>query len=260
MIILRWVLLPTASTALLACALMGCAAAPEFAACIAVLACMVTLGVYASRQRSGSSTSADARVEAVVIPGLLAGAAATTVVMAVLGLCVLCGTASLALLTTIVLAAVVPVWRGWGRHRLARPVIHVVVPHEPPSRTQRSRLENHGEWSSHVPMIGRDTVPGVVADEIATALAQMTIDQLCRAWRRSWLSMLDRDHDPDEWDQLASVRRGYLDELERRDPHGVARWLGSGARAGGDPAKFLTPPPQFDETGEGPAANHQLTE
>ncbi len=49
---------------------------------------------------------------------------------------------------------------------------------------------------------------------------------------------------------LARTREAYLDEIEPRDPRGFARWLDSGARAGSDPAKFLTardhppPPPQ----------------
>jgi hypothetical protein len=39
---------------------------------------------------------------------------------------------------------------------------------------------------------------------------------------------------------LARTRERYLDEIERRDPRGFARWLSSGARAGSDPATFLT--------------------
>jgi len=34
-------------------------------------------------------------------------------------------------------------------------------------------------------------------------------------------------------------RQLYLDEFERRNPTGLAEWLASGARAAGDPTRFI---------------------
>jgi len=38
----------------------------------------------------------------------------------------------------------------------------------------------------------------------------------------------------------SSSWRCYLDELERRDPAGFRRWINDGARAAGDPARYIT--------------------
>ncbi|MEU5265520.1 hypothetical protein [Amycolatopsis sp. NPDC021455] len=70
------------------------------------------------------------------------------------------------------------------------------------------------------------------------ATAQPALDDLCLAWRRSYLE-LQRAGDDRLWHAVVEARRGYLDDLERRDPRGFARWLRSGARAAGDPQRFL---------------------
>lgn len=71
--------------------------------------------------------------------------------------------------------------------------------------------------------------------------SHLSNEALCRCWRTSFTAL---QHDsstptPDAL-HLARTRERYLGELERRDPRGFARWLSSGARAGSDPAKFLT--------------------
>ncbi len=71
--------------------------------------------------------------------------------------------------------------------------------------------------------------------------SDLSNEALCRCWRMSYAAL---HHDPStptpDALHLARTRERYLDELERRDPRGFARWLSSGARAGSDPAKFLT--------------------
>ncbi len=82
--------------------------------------------------------------------------------------------------------------------------------------------------------------------------SQLSDEALCRCWRMSFPALQsDPSTSPSATDalHLARTREAYLDEIERRDPRGFARWLESGARAGSDPAKFLTPrdhppPPQ----------------
>ncbi len=83
--------------------------------------------------------------------------------------------------------------------------------------------------------------------------SQLSNEALCRCWRMSFPALKsDPSTSPSATDalHLARTREAYLDEIEPRDPRGFARWLDSGARAGSDPAKFLTardhppPPPQ----------------
>jgi len=61
---------------------------------------------------------------------------------------------------------------------------------------------------------------------------------LCCAWRRSYV-VLERPHSPATHLKLVQQRQLYLDELERRNPTGMAEWLASGARAAGDPPRFI---------------------
>jgi len=37
-----------------------------------------------------------------------------------------------------------------------------------------------------------------------------------------------------------TIRELLIDEIERRDRDGFARWLDTGARAGSDPSRYLT--------------------
>jgi hypothetical protein len=69
-------------------------------------------------------------------------------------------------------------------------------------------------------------------------VADLSTAELCLAWRRSYGELL-RSPDEPARQRVVRLRRDYLDELERRDSDGFARWLGSGARAGGDPQRYL---------------------
>jgi hypothetical protein len=66
--------------------------------------------------------------------------------------------------------------------------------------------------------------------------------ELCRAWRVSY-AQLQTHGGAARAEHLAEQRRTYLDELQRRSPAGFAAWIASGARAGGDPARYLSPVP-----------------
>jgi hypothetical protein len=61
---------------------------------------------------------------------------------------------------------------------------------------------------------------------------------LCLAWRRSFTA-LDAARTPSDHLTLVATRELYLDELQRRYPHGVESWLASGARAASNPMPFL---------------------
>lgn len=68
-------------------------------------------------------------------------------------------------------------------------------------------------------------------------LAEMPTEDLLRAWEASALALQDR-RDAARAARLARDRQAYLDELERRDPEGVRRWL---AAASVSPRPFLRP-------------------
>ena len=64
------------------------------------------------------------------------------------------------------------------------------------------------------------------------------------AWRHSYLLLAACRDDPIRLAQLSEQRRAYLDELARRDPVGFRRWMDSGARAAGDPSRYLNLDPR----------------
>lgn len=72
-------------------------------------------------------------------------------------------------------------------------------------------------------------------------LGPLTDSQLCLAWRISFLALL-RSPDLDRTAHLVRRRQEYLDELERRNPAGFARWLYAGARPASDPSRYLLGP------------------
>lgn len=84
--------------------------------------------------------------------------------------------------------------------------------------------------------------PPLSAEVSCPVLATLSTPELCLAWRRSYLALGDLPAGPDRG-ELVTLRQSMLDELERRDPVGFRRWLEAGARAGGDPGRYLTPGP-----------------
>ncbi|TCC45089.1 hypothetical protein E0H75_31755 [Kribbella capetownensis] len=79
----------------------------------------------------------------------------------------------------------------------------------------------------------------VQLDVVRPTLRDLTDEELCLAWRRSF-KQLQSSTGRELRLGVADVRRAYLDELERRQPEAFAAWLASGPRAAGDPARFFT--------------------
>jgi len=69
-------------------------------------------------------------------------------------------------------------------------------------------------------------------------LASLSDEALCLAWRGSY-SALQRAQSPAQRLRVIEERRGYLDEIERRNAPGMAAWFASGPRAAGDPSRFV---------------------
>jgi hypothetical protein len=94
-----------------------------------------------------------------------------------------------------------------------------------------------------------DVLVGAAGDAIAAPLVPlpeedlevpdlMTDLDLCDAWRSSFVA-LQRATSVDSLFRVVTVRALYLDELERRAGPALHAWIGSGARAAGDPRRFL---------------------
>jgi hypothetical protein len=66
----------------------------------------------------------------------------------------------------------------------------------------------------------------------------LSMEELGREWQRT-AAALAATTDPATRELLARRRQEALDELERRDPAGVARWLSGVATVDGDPAPHL---------------------
>lgn len=70
--------------------------------------------------------------------------------------------------------------------------------------------------------------------------ADLDLDELCWAWRRSYVR-LQRCRTVTETARVVAERQLCLDELERRNPGGLSAWLEAGARAAGDPSRYVRP-------------------
>ena len=64
--------------------------------------------------------------------------------------------------------------------------------------------------------------------------------EVCAAWRRSYVQL--EFAGAERRLEVVRLRQVYLDELSRRHPVEVRRWLASGARAAGNPLPFLERP------------------
>ncbi|MEV0074730.1 hypothetical protein [Amycolatopsis sp. NPDC050768] len=159
-------------------------------------------------------------------------AAAVAVFTAVVGLiaatiAVVAG-ATLALTTTTILV-IAGLWSG--PKVLARP--------DQPRRHRRpAPLPNVQRGS-----VQRGSVRPVSVRPVSVrpvSVSSLSVEELCLAWRRSYVEL---EHVRDEESRYAVIaaRQAYLDELERRDRQGFTRWLDSGARAAGDPSRFVRP-------------------
>ena len=64
-------------------------------------------------------------------------------------------------------------------------------------------------------------------------------EQLCSAWRGT-CTELQRVRSGAALERIVDERRFYLDQIEARDPRGLALWISAGARADGNPLPRLS--------------------
>jgi hypothetical protein len=71
---------------------------------------------------------------------------------------------------------------------------------------------------------------------------RLSVEALGREWLRT-STALAQVHGPVAREALVNRRGEALDELERRDPAGFARWLAEGATVDSDPARYVSGDP-----------------
>ena len=154
-------------------------------------------------------------------------------VLAVIGLVVvpdvLLGAAALGTATA---AAAVRLRRRWRRRprrsRLSEWLSEAVPPHvtaSVPAAAFGPTVEIDEGWDVGV------TSP-------AARLRAMSTEGICAAWQRSYWRLVDRSRDSRPL-AVVRLRAALLDELERRDPDGFARWLKTKPRPVSNPGPFL---------------------
>jgi hypothetical protein len=79
-------------------------------------------------------------------------------------------------------------------------------------------------------------------------LDKLSTAQLCTALRRSYQPNVCL---PEVTDWTRVQIRGYLlDEIERRDPEGFARWMATTPQPGSDPSGYLSPGHRLEMAGQ----------
>jgi hypothetical protein len=161
----------------------------------------------------------------------VAGIAALSGLSAVAAAGLMAMSGLLGLLVAAVLAVASPrVWsavRRWRRSKASGPAITPQSPEQPPET---------GTGTATI-AAARVEEPGPAPD-VPEEPWLLDDYALCCAWRKSYL-VLERPHSPATHLIVVERRQLYLDELERRNPTGLAEWFASGARAAGDPTRFI---------------------
>ncbi|MET0235049.1 MAG: hypothetical protein ABW224_10460 [Kibdelosporangium sp.] len=93
-------------------------------------------------------------------------------------------------------------------------------------------------WPGMPPPGPHAAVP-VTGPPARVKVADLSTVELCAAWQQSYYDLV-RAVDSPVRERLVRRRQEYLDELERRDGAGFARWMANGARASSDPRRYLT--------------------
>lgn len=172
-----------------------------------------------------------------VVEAAWRAAVGTVVVLLVLSGSVVLAGAAAAVLVVVWVALLGLTW--WLRRQVHRrpgprfPVAPVDGPADRPS----------SRWSRH-PSARDGVVPAVPGPPVAPSpahpggLSQLSTEALGQEWLRT-AAALDSARDLTTRERVVQRRREVLDELERRDPAGFARWLAVGATVDSNPAQHL---------------------
>jgi hypothetical protein len=201
-----------AALVLVAVGVIGLVVAPSQLLCSVVLGAIVGGGVHLRNLERGAGRSVPTPVlcDSVVLAGL----ATVGVCAVVTGMVLVLGTVSGPVI--IVLALAIGPWLWCRIRRPVRPVTAV-------------RDEQ----------IGQGPAAGGAEPGPRVAAADLSVAELCLAWRRSYLVLIATPYGPGHA-EVVSRRRELLDELESRDHAGFGRWIDTGARAASDPGRYLS--------------------
>lgn len=99
-------------------------------------------------------------------------------------------------------------------------------------------------WAVRRVRADRRAVPAVVLPLAADGgwVQGLSVPELGREWVRSSAALAET-REPVARQRLVRRRQEALDELERRDPEGFARWLSAGATVDSDPAEYVSGDP-----------------
>jgi hypothetical protein len=160
---------------------------------------------------------------------------AKATMLAIAGLTALVGLSTLGAMTMLFVAAAVVTTSP----PFVAKVFGIDVYVEPRSRGAQAMPEEE-QWRFAPPVEMEKPSSMNVAELATTDVEAMETRELVRDWRRSYVA-LEQAVDPATKMALVQARQAFLDELERRNPHGLHEWLESGARAAGDPTKYMAP-------------------
>jgi hypothetical protein len=135
----------------------------------------------------------------------------------------------------LALAGTTPPGRGWLRARTRW------SPDFEGGRGNDHGLVGRARQGAHVgPARGRAAVrpSGGELPFDGSRTADLDTDELCRLWRVTFWMVRDL-RAPARTLHVVELRAEVLDELERRHPHEVARWLTSGRHGADGPARYL---------------------
>ncbi len=150
-------------------------------------------------------------------PLIVAGPVAAAVLVAATGLALVAGPVAMPLALTLVLTS---------------PSVVGLI------RRRRPRWWAVAKTTTPVPV---EPVPAAVPEVSFAAPEQLNDAELCQAWR-STFTALERAGSVESRMRVVSMRAAYLDELERRHGDAFRAWIESGARAAGDPSRYVDPP------------------
>jgi hypothetical protein len=108
---------------------------------------------------------------------------------------------------------------------------------KPPPAPRANGTKRPKRTKSRQPKVPQPEAPAA-QPTVVVDLTELSDEELCLAWRRSYIELQSCTTDQARL-EVAARRRAYLDELERRKPDAFVEWLESGPRAAGDPAKFF---------------------
>jgi hypothetical protein len=144
------------------------------------------------------------------------------------GLVATLGAATVPLIAVLLLAGVPLVWRR--KEPEAPPPMKTVIaaPPKPVKPAKPLVAAVNAEAATEASAGVTDSSP---AERPTTA-------SLCWTWRTSFTALRKADG-IDERLRIVDLRQRCLDELARREPGGFHKWLADGARAAGDPTRYV---------------------